>query len=192
MIGRPQTATYPVAGGVSARSLALFAWGALALGSALPLILWQELSGTPAPLALLLAQPLALLALLLAARRLPALRPLGSMLLWLLALAVGWHLVFGILDAIPAWEAWQQSVPWVVCGAVVQALIFVPSLLLVLLGVGRGSRQALRLTWGDGAAVASPDSLTLGRRPSWRRLGPDTQKNVRRERAAAVESRSPP
>ena len=186
MIGRRQTATYPVAGGVSARSLALFAWGALAL------ILWQELSGTPTPLLLLLAQPLALLALLLAARRLPALRPLGSMLLWLLALSVGWHLVFGILDAIPAWEAWQQSVPWVVRGAVVQALIFVPSLLLVLLGVGRGSRQALRLTWGDGAAVASPDSLTLGRRPSWRRLGPDTQKNVRRERAAAVESRSPP
>ncbi len=50
-------------------AFAPLAWGALALGSALRLILWQELSGAPAPLWLLLA-------LLFAARRFPSLRQL--------------------------------------------------------------------------------------------------------------------
>ncbi len=95
-----------------------FAWGALALGSALPLILWQELSGNPVPVWLLLAQALALLALLVAAHRLPALRPFENLLRWLLCLAVGWHLILGGVFATSAWQEWQQDVPWVVRGAV--------------------------------------------------------------------------
>jgi hypothetical protein len=153
-------------------ALAPLAWGALALGSALPLILWQELAGNPAPLWLLVAQAGALLALFFAARRLPSLWPLEGFLLWLLALAVGWHLVLGSVFAVPAWDEWQRGVPWVVRGAVVQVLVFVPTVLLVLLGVGRRSRRELRLAWGDGGAIASPDPYTLWRRPRWRRLGP--------------------
>ena len=148
------------------------AWGALALGSAIPLILWQELSGNPVPIWLLIAQALALLALLFAAHRLPALRPFENLLRWLLCLAVGWHLILGGVFATSAWQEWQQDVPWVVRGAVAQALIFVPSLLLVFTGVGRRSLQDLRLSWGDGTATASPDPLTLWRRPAWRTLGP--------------------
>jgi hypothetical protein len=147
------------------------AWTAAGIGSALPLILWQEVTGTPAPFALLVAQVGVLLALLLAAQRYQGLRPIEPQLRWLLALAAGWHLLFGLLEAQPAWEPWQHSVPWVVRGAVVQALIFVPSLLLVLLGVGRNSRRALRLTWADESAAARPDLLTLWRRPAWSRLG---------------------
>jgi membrane protease YdiL (CAAX protease family) len=153
-------------------ALAPLAWGALALGSALPLILWQELSGAPAPLWLLLAQAGALLALLFAARRFPSLRQLEGFLLWLLALAVGWHLVLGGVFAVPAWDEWQRGVPWVVRGAVVQVLVFVPTLLLALFGVGRRGRRELRLAWDDGGAIASPDPYTLWRRPAWRRLGP--------------------
>jgi CAAX prenyl protease-like protein len=152
-------------------AFAPLAWGALALGSALPLILWQELSGAPAPLWLLLAQAGALLALIFAPRRLPALEQLEGFVLWLLALAVGWHLVLGGVFAVPAWQEWQRGVPWVVRGAVVQVLVFVPTLLLVLFGVGRRSRRELRLAWGDGGASASPDPYTLWRRPAWRRLG---------------------
>ena len=48
------------------------AWGMLALGSALPLVLWQGLVGNPAPLWFLFVRAGALLALLFAARRLPA------------------------------------------------------------------------------------------------------------------------
>ncbi len=153
-------------------SLAPLVWGALALGSALPLILWQELSGTPAPLWFLFAQAVALLALLFAARRLPSLGHLQGFLLWLLALSVGWHLVLGSLFAIPAWQEWQRSVPWVVRGAVVQGLVFVPTVLLLLFGVGRRSRRELRLAWGNSTASASPDPYTLWRRPRWRQLGP--------------------
>ena len=153
-------------------SLAPLAWGALALGSALPLILWQELSGTPAPLWFPFAQAVALLALLFAARRLPSLEHLRGFLLWLLALSVGWHLVLGSLFAIPAWQEWQRGVPWVVRGAVVHVLVFVPTVLLLLFGVGRRSRQELRLAWGNSTASASPDPYTLWRRPAWRRLGP--------------------
>lgn len=142
-------------------AFAPLAWGALALGSALPLILWQELSGAPAPLWLLLAQAGALLALLFAARRFPSLRQLEGFLLWLLALAVGWHLILGGVFAVPAWQEWQRGMPWVVRGAVVQVLVFVPTLLLVLFGVGRRGRRELRLAWGDGEASAFPDPYTL-------------------------------
>lgn len=86
----------------SGLTFALLAWGALALGSALPLILWQELAGNLAPLWLLSAQAGVLLALFFAARRLPSLAQLEGFLLWLLALAVGWHLVLGGVFAIPA------------------------------------------------------------------------------------------
>ncbi len=127
---------------------------------------WQELTATTAPLRLLIAQAGALLALFLASRRLPALESLEGVLPWLLAPAVGWHLVLGGLFAVPAWVEWQRGVPWVVRGAVVQALVFVPTLLLLLFGVGRRSRRELRLAWGDGAATASPDPYTLWRRPA--------------------------
>jgi hypothetical protein len=90
----------------------------------------------------------------------------------LLALAVGWHLILGGVFAEPAWQEWQRGVPWVVRGAVVQVFVFVPTLLLVLFGVGRRSRRELRLAWGDGEASAFPDPYTLWRRPAWRRLGP--------------------
>jgi len=95
-----------------APALALLAWGALAIGSALPLILWQELTGaSEAPLWLLFTQAGALLVLLLAARRLPGLDHLEGFVLWLLALAVGWHLILGGVFSIPAWQEWQQYLP---------------------------------------------------------------------------------
>jgi hypothetical protein len=137
------TSTAPAAPSAT-RALVPLAWGALLVGSALPLV---------------------------AASRLPALRPLADLLRWLLALTAGWHLVVGGITAQPAWQTWQHSVPWVVRGTVVQGLVAVPSFLLLLLGIGRDSRRTLRLDWGDGAAAAAPDLVTLGRRPAWRRLG---------------------
>ncbi len=165
-------ATTAPAASSSTRALAPVAWGAAAIGSGLPLVLWQELVGPSSWPWLPLAQAGALLVLLAASRILPALRPLDGAVRWLLGLAVGWHLFVGGVTAQPAWQDWQRGVPWVARGAVVQALLFVSTLLLVLLGPGRLGRQTLRLTWGDGEATADPDLVTLFRQPSWRRLGP--------------------
>ncbi len=168
----PSPASADLSAPSSTRALALIAWGMMAVGSVLPIVLWQELTGRPAWPWVPLAQAAVLLALLAACRLLPALRPLDGAVRWLLGLAVGWHLFVGGVTAQPAWQDWQRGVPWVARGAVVQALLFVSTLLLVLLGPGRWGRQTLRLTWGDGEATADPDLVTLFRQPSWRRLGP--------------------
>ena len=147
------------------------AWTLVIGGSALPLIAWHELTGADTLWPALLQVAL-LVAALTVAPRVPWLRPLRPVLQWMLAIATGWHLVFGVLDALPFWNAWQHSVPWVVRGAVVQALVFIPTLLLIGLGVGRRSRGELRLTWRGGSAIANPDLISLGRPTRWTVLGP--------------------
>ncbi|WP_210479583.1 CPBP family intramembrane glutamic endopeptidase [Naasia sp. SYSU D00948] len=163
------TATPPASTGT--RRGRVLAWTLILSGSALPLILWREWTGGetfwPA-----LVQVLVLGAGTLAAPRVPRLRPLAPVLAWMLAIAAGWHLVFAVLHGLPAWDAWQHSVPWVARGTVVQALVFIPTLLLIGLGVGRRSRSDLRLTWHGGAAPAAPDLISLGRRTRWSVLGP--------------------
>jgi membrane protease YdiL (CAAX protease family) len=74
--------------------------------------------------------------------------------------------------SLPAWELWQHSVPWAVRSAAVQGLLLVPTVLLLLLGVGLRSRRELRLRWGEASAPARPDLFTLGTHTSWRWLGP--------------------
>jgi hypothetical protein len=86
-------------------------------------------------------------------------------------MAAGWHLILGGLLGTQAWADWQHTVPWVARGAVVQVLIFVPTLLLVVLGPGRLGGASLRLRAGDDRARARAGVYTLGRRPTWRRLG---------------------
>lgn len=149
----------------------VLAWTVVVAGSALPLIVWHELTSA-ATLWPALVQVALLAATLIAAPRVSRLRPLQPVLQWMLAIAAGWHLVFGVLDALPLWDTWQHSVPWVVRGAVVQALVFIPTLLLIGLGVGRRSRGELRLTWRGGSAIANPDLISLGRRTRWTVLGP--------------------
>lgn len=153
------------------RLLPLAAWGSLLAASALPLILWQELTGTEAPLWFLIAQVALLLVLILLVRRSPALHPLDGCLRWLLALAAGWHLLLGTVTGAEWWQGWQHSVPWVARGAVVQTLIFLPTLLMILAGLARTGRRDLRISLGDGGAIAAPDVVTLWRRPSWKWLG---------------------
>jgi hypothetical protein len=86
-------------------------------------------------------------------------------------MAVGWHLVVGGLTATETWADWQHSVSWVARGAVVQALLFGPPLLLVALGPGRLRRTALRLRPSDDDTPAHPGVYTAGTRTAWRRLG---------------------
>ena len=145
-------------------------WAAAALASALPQILATEWSGS-APRLLGVGQVAALLGLWTWVRRSRRFRALDGPLRWLIAMAAGWHLVIGGLLGTQAWADWQHSVPWVARGAVVQVLIFVPTLLLVVLGPGRLGGPALRLRPGDDRARARAGVYTLGRRPTWRRLG---------------------
>jgi hypothetical protein len=145
-------------------------WAAVALASALPQIVLTEVTGS-APWLLAVGQVAALLGLWAEVRRSLRLQALDAPLRWLVAMATGWHLVVGGLLGTQAWADWQHSVPWVARGTVVQVLLFVPTLLLVVLGPGRLGRAALRLRAGDDRARARAGVYTLGRRPTWRRLG---------------------
>jgi hypothetical protein len=145
-------------------------WTAAALASALPQILVGEVTGR-APWLLAVAQVAALLGLWAWVRRPGRFQALDGPLRWLIAMAAGWHLILGGLLGTQAWADWQHTVPWVARGAVVQALIFVPTLLLVVLGPGRLGGASLRLRAGDDRARARAGVYTLGRRPTWRRLG---------------------
>ncbi len=145
-------------------------WTAAGVASALPQILVGEVTGR-APWLLAVAQVAALLGLWVWVRRPGRFQALDGPLRWLIAMAAGWHLILGGLLGTQAWADWQHSVPWVARGAVVQALIFVPTLLLVVLGPGRLGGASLRLRAGDDRARARAGVYTLGRRPTWRRLG---------------------
>ena len=152
------------------RLAAAVLWVALGVASALPQIVAAELTGDP-PSFLPIAQVLALLLLLVVVRRSDRLRDLDLPVRWLLAMAAGWHVVIGGLTSTQAWNDWQHTVPWVARGAVVQALLIVPTALLVLLGPGRLGRTALRLGVGDDRVRAEAGVYTAGTRPAWRRLG---------------------
>ncbi len=145
-------------------------WAALTVASALPQIVVTELTGH-APWLLAVTQLLALLVLLALTRRLARLRVIESPLRWLVGMAAGWHLVVGGVTGSDAWARWQHSVPWVARGGVVQALVFVPTLLLMALGPGRLGHAALRLRAGDGEVRAGAGLYTGGTHPAWRRLG---------------------
>ncbi len=155
----------PRRGGV----LSLTAWAAVLTASALPTIVVTEISGA-APWWLPIGQLLVLLAVHAAVGRSTVLRPLVGVVRWLIAMTAGWHVVLGGVTATAAWQAWQHTVPWVARAAVVQALLFVPTLLLVALGPGRLGREQLRLVGGSDVP-ARPDLYTLGRPVPWRRLG---------------------
>ncbi|MGY1637241.1 CPBP family intramembrane glutamic endopeptidase [Geodermatophilus sp. SYSU D00742] len=170
MTTAPVRAASAVAPGRSDRLVVVVLWMALGVAGALPQILVAEVTGS-APWSLPVAQVLALLVLLMVARRVGRLRVLDASLRWLLAMAAGWHLVIGGLTSTQAWDDWQHTVPWVARGAVVQALLFVPTVLLVVLGPGRLGRTALRLRAGDDRVRARAGVYTAGTRPVWRRLG---------------------
>jgi hypothetical protein len=146
-------------------------WAAVALASSLPQILVGEVTGRAAAWPLAVGQVAILTGLWAWSRRSRRLRELDAALRWLLAMAAGWHLVIGGLLSTQAWADWQRSVPWVARGAVVQLLLFVPTVLLVALGPGRMGRRALRLQAGDDRSRAHAGVYTLGARPTWRRLG---------------------
>ncbi len=170
MTAVPVRAPLAVGRAGTGRLVAVVFWVALGVASALPQIAVTELTGH-APWSLPVAQVLTLVLLLVAVRRSTRLRVLEASVRWLLAMAVGWHVVVGGLTSTPAWDDWQHTVPWVARGAVVQALLLVPTLLLVVLGPGRLGRTALRLRAGDDRVRAGTGVYTAGMRPAWRRLG---------------------
>ena len=166
----PGTSPVPVDRARSDGLVVTLFWAAASLASALPQILVGEVTGG-APRLLALAQVAALLGLWAWVRRSRRLQPLDGPLRWLIAMAAGWHLIIGGLLGTQTWADWQHSVPWVARGAVVQILIFVPTLLLVVLGPGQLGGTSLRLRAGDDRLLARAGVYTLGRRPTWRRLG---------------------
>lgn len=149
----------------------VLAWGLMLLSSALPQIVYTELTGHRAPLALGLAQAGVLVVALITSHRSPRWRPLEGTVRWLLAMVVGWHLLIGAVTGADAWQNWQQTVPWVVRGTVIQLLLFAPTLLLIVLGPGRAGRTRLRLVAGNDRRRAGPGLYTVGTRPTWRTLG---------------------
>ena len=157
--------------GRTAQGTATVVWTLVLASSSLPQIVYSEATGRNAPLWLALAQAGALLCVLAAGSWVKGCRRLSGTVLWLLAMVVGWNLVISGVTGTDDWATWQHQVPWVVRGAVVQLLLFVPTLLLVILGPGRLGRRELRLVTGDDDVAAGRGIYTAGASPSWRRLG---------------------
>lgn len=144
------------------------AWTALALGSALPAILWRQLLDEPPPLWLPGAQALVLAVLLLVVLRNSS--SLGGFVLALLAMQIGLTAV-GLVREIPPYARWATAAPRyqdVFVGAVLQ---LIPGLLMLLTALADGlGRRELFLERGElGARSRIPGTR---RRVSWRRLGP--------------------
>ncbi len=150
---------------------AVVVWSLVLASSSLPQILFTESTGRDAPVWLALGQAGLLLGVLAVGVRSEAGRRLSGTVLWLLAMVLGWNLVISGVTDTDAWDAWQHDVPWVARGAVVQLLLFVPTLLLVLFGPGRLGRHQLRLVAGDDHRTAGRGLYTAGTSPQWRRLG---------------------
>ena len=146
-------------------------WSLVLASSSLPQIVFIESTGRDAPVWLALVQAGLLLGVLAAGARSPAGRRLSGIVLWLLAMVLGWNLMISSVTGTETWDSWQHEVPWVVRGAVVQLLLFVPTLLMVLFGPGRLGRRQLRLVAGDDHRAAGRGIYTAGTAPQWRRLG---------------------
>ena len=164
---QPRLATSDGAG----RGTAAAVWSLVLASSSLPQIVYTEVTGHEAPVWLALAQAGLLLGVLAAGSRTRKGGQLAGTARWLLAMVLGWNLVISGVAGTAAWESWQHEVPWVARGAVVQLLLFVPTLLLVLLGPGRLGRHQLRLVVGDDRRTAGRGVYTAGTSPRWRRLG---------------------
>jgi membrane protease YdiL (CAAX protease family) len=149
------------------RSSSIGAWTALALGSALPAILWREVAGEHPPLWLPGLQALTLAVAFLALRNSS---PLAGFVLALLALQVGLVAV-GLIRDIPSYARWASGAPEYQDVFVGSIVLLVPGLLMLLSAVAGGlGRRELFLQRGDPAAPSRIPGT--GRRVSWRRLGP--------------------
>jgi membrane protease YdiL (CAAX protease family) len=146
-------------------------WSLVLASSSLPQIVFTESAGRDAPVWLALVQAALLIGVLRAGARSEAASRLSGTVLWLLAMVLGWNLVISGATGTETWDNWQHDVPWVARGAVVQLLLFVPTLLLVLFGPGRLGRHQLRLVVGDDHRTAGRGIYTAGTSPRWRRLG---------------------
>ncbi len=147
-------------------------WLGMLVASALPQILYTEITGERAPSWLAAMQVAVLLTAAVAAQRMPRVASLAPALWWLVVMAAGWHLLIATVTASDLWNQWQHSVPWVVRGLAFQVLLALPTLLLLRTVARHQSRHTLRLVPGDSHAHARPGVYTLGTRPQWRRLGP--------------------
>jgi membrane protease YdiL (CAAX protease family) len=170
VLARPAAPHTPPAIGTD-RVVVTVAWTALLTASALPQIVLGEVASGVGLWPIVLGQLTLLAGLLMAARSVTRLSSLVRPAQWLLAMAIGWHVVVGGVTHTDAWQNWQHGVPWVVRGAVVQVLLFTPTAFLVAFGPGRLGRKALRLCSGDETRHAAPSIYTARRRPSWRQLG---------------------
>jgi membrane protease YdiL (CAAX protease family) len=101
----------------------------------------------------------------------PLFRRLTGAVHWLLAMVLGWNLLISGIASTRTWDTWQHQVPWVARGAVIQLLLFVPTVLFVLFGPGRLGRRQLRLVAGNDQVRAGRGLYTAGSLPRWRQLG---------------------
>ncbi len=137
-------------------------WPALLAGSALPLIVWREATGAATPPWLVVGQAAIVLALWATAGRVADLAAVRPLLLWLLGMTLGWHAVIHTVVGSAAWQAWKAEAPFAAYRLAYQALIAVPSALLLLLAACRRlGPRALRLAGGHLDAPAPRDPRLL-------------------------------
>jgi len=149
---------------------ALLAWLALALGSALPAIVWRRFVDEPLPVWFPGAQALVLAAGVPLLGRLNSMRSLRGFVAALAAMQLGF-LIAGLIREIPRYAEWASGAPDYEDVFVGTFVLLIPGLLMLLTAFadGLGPRE-LFLQRGDVAALSRIPGTE--RRISWRRLGP--------------------
>lgn len=156
--------------GLASNARVSLAWLALALGSALPAIVWHRLVDDQLPVWLPGAQALVLAAWLPVIGRLNSMKPLWGFIAALAALQLGLFVVSLVLE-IPRYEEWARDAPDYQEVFASAFILLIPGLLMLVTAAADGlGRRELFLRRGN---VAAPSRIPgTRRRISWRRLGP--------------------
>jgi len=154
--------------GVEARraELIALAWGAILIVSTPTIILRLLVRGVPAepltPVWLAWAQVVVLTVLWAVTWVWPALKPLRSFVLAILAFSFGFFLVIPFVEESAAWTNWMEQASWGIwlVAKLGIRLIIVALMALTLIGSGIGRRQ-LFLVRGNPSAPGQPTRLLL-------------------------------
>jgi membrane protease YdiL (CAAX protease family) len=153
--------------------LRFVAWGAMLIGSTLPLII-SRLSGQGPSVSLPVAQTLILVITALVIYRSARLRPLVGFILSIAILRLGWFAIAPTLAELPPIQNLSLHSSWAAQQFIARSLNGVGAILMLATFIGRNfNRRDLFLRLGQLNAPAQPAPILWIRKPTpWTRLGP--------------------
>ena len=153
-------------------TLLTIAWAATLLASALPAVLWTQITGQIAPAWIYYFRIGLPLLLIFLSAALPLLTPLRFYFFLLTVVNLGYWLVT-VVRAIPAWQAWEGSVKWMNGMLVLQSLeVGIALLVLAALFLLLRKRANFWFRVGDLKATAYPVPwIGFSKPTSWKTFG---------------------